>query len=718
MTQPTAPPTSDKEANAALDTLPPAVVTDVDAQTRGFQAAGIGFVVQLLSVVGMFVLAGVGSQLNGLIYFTAAGVIIWAAIALTYAFRRQAAVENVEVEEALRRGQTEQSIFADMADARPAARRVRRVYNYLLPSLAGIAGGALVTVGSINLVSAIQTNPEVFEPEALSAAGVAAVLAVLAFLGFVAGRYAIGLSRTDSHKLLRAGGVYLVGTCVLLFLGAIAYGVLHLGTGEQKVVLPVKILIFLMPAVCIVVGAEFLLNLLLDQYRPRRRGEEPRASFESRLLGLFGAPGGVVASLNEAINYQFGFEITQSWFWRLIAKNFVWLLLFGVTALLAISSIYIVEPQQKAVVTFAGRPTHTEPIEPGIGVKWPWPLGTIETYDVERLRTVQIASLQGVTPNAQLEGPNRREINRTPALFDNRGTETDNLLLLSADFRRETDTTRTANDGENEAPAVALAGAEIHVNYRIADLMQYVRTNPTDIVVDGEPDDPLFRAIVEQVTHEEMMKVRADALLGTGRAVVAERIKRSVDARASAAGLGLEVTWVGIAGVHPAQQVADAFFQGSIAEAQAAAEIERARAEAIQFFSEVAGSQAKAQEIIEAIEKLRATTDPEAEAEQRAVVEDLIENANGAAAQLLVAATAERFRLELGERGRVAEFQGQLTAYRAAPEYFKTTQWLEALSENLPEARQFLSTIDAAEIRPVLDFESLNRGGINLNLGG
>ncbi|MEM8873847.1 MAG: SPFH domain-containing protein [Planctomycetota bacterium] len=701
-------PKTSNENTEPTAALPDAVVTDVAAQTRGLQAAGLGLLVQILCTLGVSISMGFRAPLDGLLYFTIAGVVLWIVIALTYAFRRQAAVENVEVEEALRLGQTEQSIFADAADARPAARRVRRVYSYLLPSVAGILGGALITFGSISLAFQINTNPTLEVSDAISPAGIAAILAVLAFLGFIVGRYAIGLSGTANHKLLRAGGVFLVGTCVLLFLGAIAYGILHLGTTGDRITLPVQILTFLLPSIAVLIGVEFLLNLLLDQYRPRRRGEEPRASFESRLLGLFGAPGGFVASLNEAINYQFGFEITQSWFWRLIAKNFVWLLLFGAGSLLLMSSVYIIEPQQQAIVTFAGRPTHDEPVEPGIGVKWPWPLGTVETYDVKRVRTVTLDSLQPVTIVAARED-NVREISRTPALFDNRSTDTDNLLLLSADDRR------METDGDNEAPAVALAGAEVLVNYEISDLMTYARNNPTGLTENDEPFDPLFRTIVEEVTYQEMMRVTVDELVGQGRQEVAARIETQIAQRVAEADLGLSVTWVGISGVHPAQQVADAFVQANIAEARAAATIESARGEAIQFFSEVAGSREKAEEIIAAIDALQDIDDPDELATQRATIEDLIENADGAAAQLLIAATAERLSKELNERGRVAEFDGQLAAYRAAPEYFKTTQWLEALGENLPEARQFLSTLDSAEIQPVIDYSSLGRGGINLD---
>ena len=69
-----------------------------------------------------------------------------------------------------------------------------------------------------------------------------------------------------------------------------------------------------------VVGvARLIVPLVVD--RPRRVGEFPRASFDSSSLSLLAQPGSVVRSINEAVNYQFGFDITSSWGYQLLLRS-------------------------------------------------------------------------------------------------------------------------------------------------------------------------------------------------------------------------------------------------------------------------------------------------------------------------------------------------------------------------------------------------------------
>ena len=95
----------------------------------------------------------------------------------------------------------------------------------------------------------------------------------------------------------------------------------------------------------LLLAAEIALNFVLNLYRPRRPGEVPRPAFDSRILSLFAAPDSIVRSINEAVNYQFGFDITSSWGYQLLLRSGVWLLVFAVGILVALSSIVVVEPR-------------------------------------------------------------------------------------------------------------------------------------------------------------------------------------------------------------------------------------------------------------------------------------------------------------------------------------------------------------------------------------
>ena len=80
------------------------------------------------------------------------------------------------------------------------------------------------------------------------------------------------------------------------------------------------------PIFMFAVAAEIVINFVLNLYRPRLHGESPRPAFDSKTLSMFASPDSLVRSINEAINYQFGFDITSSWGYQLFTPVCIWLL--------------------------------------------------------------------------------------------------------------------------------------------------------------------------------------------------------------------------------------------------------------------------------------------------------------------------------------------------------------------------------------------------------
>jgi hypothetical protein len=74
------------------------------------------------------------------------------------------------------------------------------------------------------------------------------------------------------------------------------------------------------PTVMILIGTEMLLSVIFGLYQPRRPGQRPRAAFDSRILGWLTHYESLGKIVGEAINYQFGFEVSDSWFYRLLAR--------------------------------------------------------------------------------------------------------------------------------------------------------------------------------------------------------------------------------------------------------------------------------------------------------------------------------------------------------------------------------------------------------------
>ena len=140
-----------------------------------------------------------------------------------------------------------------------------------------------------------------------------------------------------------------------------------------------------------VIAAEILLNLILNLYRPRRVTETPRPAFDSKLLGLAAAPDSIVRSINEAVNYQFGFDITSSWGYQLLLRSVLRLCTLGVVVLLIMSMIVVVQPSEQAVRLRGGR-VIGEVAQGSLLLKWPWPFESIERYDIGQIRTLVLGA--------------------------------------------------------------------------------------------------------------------------------------------------------------------------------------------------------------------------------------------------------------------------------------------------------------------------------------
>src|SRR5690606_7562661 len=140
------------------------------------------------------------------------------------------------------------------------------------------------------------------------------------------------------------------------------------------------------PILMVILGLETLLNFLLDVYRPRSPGTEPRAAFDSRLLGLISEPGGIAHSLQEAINYQFGCQVSQTWFYQLMERTLAPLVLVGVLAVWLLTCLVVVQPYERVIIERFGRQLDPgNPLGPGLHFKWPAPFELARRFNTGQL---------------------------------------------------------------------------------------------------------------------------------------------------------------------------------------------------------------------------------------------------------------------------------------------------------------------------------------------
>jgi regulator of protease activity HflC (stomatin/prohibitin superfamily) len=440
----------------------------------------------------------------------------------------------------------------------------------------------------------------------------------------------------------------------------------------------------------IALGAEFVINFVLDFYRPRAAGEVPRPAFDSRFLAIFSETAGIAKSIAEAINYQFGFEVSKTWFYLLIKRSIVPLILFGAVCLVAITSLSVVDVGQRGVIERFGRPFSEEPIGAGMTVKYPWPIERTYRFDVGQSRRIVLGFAE--------ERPHRGQEQRNdarPVLWTNREHgEFEEIDILVATPRSELRVATDADleDGRGRSVPVSIFRAVATVEFRVRDVFDFGYQ-----FSDGT-------ALVKGIAQRELVRYAAsvdqEAFLSVGRSDAAKMLQERIQSEAERLHLGVEILFVRLLGIHPAQEVAEAYQKVVGAEQQRDASTQDALRQRNEILASAVGAVGLAERLAAAIREADALS-RSTNAEDRARLEDaeklrdeLMQQASGEVSKLLADAYAARSQKVNKARGDTEKFRKQLVAYRAAPTYFEWMKYFDTLGRRLADARKYVLGFD------------------------
>jgi len=497
------------------------------------------------------------------------------------------------------------------------------------------------------------------------------VTAGVAFVGFVASCYLAGLARMPGSAPLRSGVRYLTATTFLAFALAAGFALAHF-----RHVALLRALMFFTAGFTGTVGAEIAFSLFIGLYRPRRPGVVRRPAFDSRLLQLLCEPGHAISNLKEAIDYQFGFEISRSWSLQILARSACPLFGLSIMVLHLWSCLVFVEPYEQAVHTRFGRLTDRA-MAPGIHLKAPWPIDAVRHYDVTRVRRIHVGSHQTTRKDDEVYKAD------VPILWTNiHGVSAEQLMIVAPPADLLAGKEDAALKGK--APSVSLAGGDILVEYRISDLLTYVKS-----CMDTAKH---FCQVAELETSRELYRYDVDTLVGHGRMQARDALLARI--RPAAACLGIEVLNVGLTGVHPPQDVAEQFHETVTARQEKETAIQGAEQYALRTAIEAAGTQQQAKELVKNIEKLEQSVNDAAEQartnEQRTAVENLLQEAGGWVAEKLAFAEGYRWYIENSERAKAERFLRELAVYKTAPKVYRVSYYLMVLEQGLANARKYV----------------------------
>jgi len=327
-----------------------------------------------------------------------------------------------------------------------------------------------------------------------------------------------------------------------------------------------------------------------------------------------------------ALDYQFGFKVSDTWFFQFLRRSLAWILLGQFLVLLLSTTLAVIETGEQALLERFGGPAMGNTIlEPGVHFKWPWPIDKIHRYRTEQIQTFTV----GIVPDPE------REKEKTVLWTVSHYKEEFNLLVAARDAV-------TNVDAGKKSPPVNLLSVSIPVQFQITNLTAWAYNN-------REPD-----LLLEKIATREVVLylVNADLndIMSTGRSTAAEALRQRIQAAADSRQLGARIVFVGLQDIHPPVAVAE-------------------------HYEKVVG----ARQSIEA--KVNAA---------KAYATETNALASSLARRMVLNAEAESVRTKSIALARAASFTNQIPAYRAAPQVYQQRSYLQALARHGGAARKYV----------------------------
>jgi regulator of protease activity HflC (stomatin/prohibitin superfamily) len=560
-------------------------------------------------------------------------------------------LEKLEVEE-LARSRGESALFESKNAEVFPIRHARELFEkFFIPGFCVLlfvleGGGAFVLWRWINITQSSAAIPPERTLPAIS------LFAIFSLLLFLFGRFSVTMARLEGHRLLRPSASFLL-------LGAYICFATALGIAGVKTEFP-RTDFYVARALAILLGlmaVEMLVMLLLEIYRPRIKGKVSRPLYDSRLVGLLAQPESLFTAAAQALDYQFGFKVSETWFFQIAQKSLPALLLAQLAALFLFTSVVFVDPGEQGVRERFGKLEPGAVLNPGAHFKWPWPIDKIYRYRTDQIQTFNV----GFAPTAESE-------KEKAILWSVVHTKEQNFLVGNVEPTTITNGNSSDNDMIKLAP-VSLIDVSIPVQFQITNVLDWAYQNAgeTNLL-----EDLATRAMVHYLAGVDL-----NAVLSHLRVEAAQQLKQQIQADANDHRLGVKILFVGVQDIHPPVKVASDYEQVVAARQQEIAQTNDAVADAIHTNS----------------------------------------LADAAAFTAVANAQAAQQQIELSEFARADLFTNQLNAYDAAPSVYQQRAYFRMFASATANARKYILLTTNTRDVVVFDLEDKIREDLlNLNV--
>ena len=548
-------------------------------------------------------------------------------------------VEALEMQE-LDRTRGNESLFAGAAeDAYPSRNARRQFEKWVVPIfsvlvLIGQALGLLLVYRQLDgwtLSSSIQASDS-----AMSIMFFALFMVVL----FMMGKYSAGLARMDGQELLRPGANY------MLLGSVVCTAVVIAETASIEYPVWEKVFTWVVFVVIAFSAAENLVTLVLEIFRPRLDDKKTRLLYDSRLIGLLGQPGGLISTAAHTLDYQFGFKVSETRFYKYLERTLALIIAIQVVVLFLSSSFVVIQANEEAVKERFGKQT-AKLLAPGFHLKWPWPIDKVYPYKTGEIQEFVLGVLE---QNDEAE----------PEVLlwttqHNHGSSND-MIVASSDGLL---------DSAASVP-VNLLTVSIPVQYRINNLTNWVKTGNAV---------SMLRKLSMRVVTRYLIGVDIKELMGPGRTKAQEELKKAIQREADDRELGGEIVFVGLQDIHPPvgnSEQPQAKATGGVAENYEKVNVAWLHSET----NRLGALQYKAGRVPQA----------------RGLAAELVANARSESTNKVTLAKAEAGR-----------FSHQISAFKAAPSVYMTRSKLETFQQATRGARKYI--LSDTENRDIINLE-------------
>ena len=603
------------------------------------------------------------------------GLLVWFTVLLHGRQRRLADEEREELEELKKERLSEELFEETELDTMRARTGLRIFQKYFVPALSVLIS---LSLGFLVYHVVAGTWPRVGTVEVQQPAVVGVGMLFITFVGFLIGKYCAGLARDKKFRLLRAAAGYILGNVAVCLLITLSMGAMHFG-----ILWPERILTYVIPVLMGLLALEIILNLVLDIYRPRVPGQEPRPPYDSRLLGLFAEPEGVLRTLAATLDYQFGFKVSETWFYRFMERAIVPLIVVWLVTLWLLTCLGVVHQNEVAFIESFGRPRlksadesaglRATVYEPGYYLKLPWPFEVVRrvpAYETHRLEL-------GKVEYEELKKPPEEE-QQTPVmtnpnivLWGERHIQPQEGYEMEFLVPPPTEEEAVAEEGAAEAQGLPwLTRASAFVQYQVK--------REEDGTIDPQAvwqyyyrhsnAENMIRHLAYGTLSEIAASQNLQAWMSGERDEFNQRFKKELQRVVDKHGLGARIVSAAVPVVSPPPEVASAF-----------------------------------QSVYGAVQQKQATI-----AEAQAQAKQMVEEAKSEAVQRTAEAESYRYEVTKLANAQANRFETQAKAYERAPEVYRYRKYLTALEDLLVGHRLYLLPVDQDRVQ-ILDLQERMR---------